>query len=55
VKLEAKRITAIATAVSAIVIADETGNDEDIFIMLRHKYGISQNKARCRTSLTPRL
>lgn len=54
-KLEAKRMTAIVTAVSAIVIADETGNDDDIFIMLSHKYGILQNKARCRTSLTPRL
>jgi hypothetical protein len=37
------------------VITDGTGNDEDIFIMARHKDRILQNKARCRTSLTPRL
>ena len=45
----------MAAAVRALVIADETKNWEDIFfIMPRHKNRILQDKARCRTSLTPR-
>jgi hypothetical protein len=53
--LEAKRITMIAAKVSTVAVEVETKNGEDIFIMPRHRDGILQNKASCRTSLTPRL
>ena len=49
-------IAAATAAVSPVADAGEINNDEDIFfIMPRHKDEFLQNKANCRTSLTPRL
>ena len=48
-------MTEIVAAISPVADT-ETKKGEDIFIMPRHKDGFSeQNKASCRTSLTPRL